>query len=85
MINWDMSNLDNSSGVNPIEYLFCGYGNLKKIKISGNLEREVAENKFQGTTFKGLPEKGILILNDKLKCNIPLNKCLPENWAKSYE
>ena len=84
MINWDMSNLDNSSG-NPIDYLFHECENLKKIKISGNLKREVAEYQFSGTTFKGLPEKGILILNDKLKCNIPLNKCLPENWAKSYE
>ena len=86
MFDWDISNLNYNYGKeNPINSLFSNCKNLKKIKISGNLRREEAEKDFKGDMFEGIPEIGTLVLNNKLKNNIPLNKCLPENWAKSYE
>ena len=88
MINWDMSNLkysDNYTYENPIDYLFNGCSNLKTIKISGDLKKEEANKDFKGGIFKGVPKSGNLILNKNKECNIPLNKCLPQDWTRNKE
>ena len=88
MINWDMSNLKYNNDYyrdNPIGRLFCGCSNLKKIKISGNLKREEANNNFEGDVFSGIPESGDLVLSKNRICNIPLDGYLPQNWSRNKE
>ena len=88
MINWDMSNLkysDNYTYKNPIDYLFQFCSNLKKIKISGDLKKEEANNGDPSRIFSGIPQFGELITKKNVPCNIPLNKCLPQDWTRNKE
>ena len=59
--------------------------NLKKIKISGNLNKNEATKDFNGKIFKGIPENGELINKKVPKCNIPLDGYLPSNWDRNKE
>ena len=81
MINWDMFNLEYNIN-NPIDSMFYNCGKLKKIKISGNLKKDEAINSFLGQIFINIPEKGQLILNKNIQCNIPLNGYLPHKWIR---
>ena len=86
MINWNMFSLkyENESKENPIEYLFFECSNLKKIKISGNLQEDKDNKSFEGNIFNGIPEDGELIRR-KGQCNIPLDGCLPQKWTRNEE
>ena len=89
MINWDMSNLKYEGEYhkyNPIDYLFYGCSNLKKIKISGNLKKEEANNGGDPSgIFYSIPQFGELITKKNVTCNIPLNKYLPQDWTRNKE
>ena len=88
MINWDMSNLKYDGEYhkeNPIDYLFDGCSNLTKIKISGNLKKEEANNGDPSGIFYGIPQFGELITKKNVPCNIPLNKYLPQDWTRNKE
>ena len=88
MINWDMSNLkyDNEHKKNPIDGLFNGCKQLKRIKISGNIKKEeVNKGDFKGIIFYNIPLNGELIMNKNIECNIPLDGYLPSNWTRNKE
>ena len=87
MINWDMSNLKykNKDQVNPIDNLFNGCKKLKRIKISGNINKEETNQNFKGNIFKGIPSNGELIMSKKVECNIPLDGYLPTTWTRIKE
>ena len=95
MINWDMSNILYYGKYENFKGLFFYCEKLKKIKISGNFrdtEKTQQENisykkhkkgkkRKYGDIFDHIAEKGELITNKNLKCNIPLDKYLPNNWS----
>ena len=89
IINWDMSNLkydsDYYKNKNPTNYLFDGCSNLKIIKISGNLNKEEANQDFKGNIFNGAPPSGYLITSKNVICNIPLEGVLLKNWSIEKE
>ena len=86
MIDWDMSSLKyHEKEGNPINSLFESCSNLKKIKISGNLNKNEATKDFNGTIFKGIPENGDLVTKEKVICNIPLDGYLPQNWSRNKQ
>ena len=89
MINWDISNLkheNEDNNINPISCLFCECKKLTKIKISGNIKEEEATKNLDGSyLFKDIPEDGEIITSKKVKCNIPLDGNLPQNWVRSKE
>ena len=84
MINWNMSNLQYDKE-SPIDYLFSYCEKLKKIKISGNINKGVANKIHEGNYFQGLPENGDLITSKTVPCNIPLDGYLPQNWTRNKE
>ena len=84
MISWDMSNLRYTDGNNPISYLFDNCKKLTRIKISGNLKEEVARENLENP-FGGIPESGELVTSKKVKCKIPLDGYLPQNWSRNKE
>ena len=87
MIDWDMSNLKYNikEEGNPINSLFNSCFNLKRIKISGNLDKNQAAKDFIGNIFKGIPANGDLITSKKVLCNIPLDGYLPQNWSRNKQ
>ena len=85
MINWDMSNLKTNTEDSPIYRLFDCCRSLKLIKISGNLNKNEANKKGIEKILYDVPKKGILIFNKNVDNNIDFNKCLPSNWARSFE
>ena len=87
MINWNMSNLkyENEDQENPINSLFSNCTKLKKIKISGNLKKEVANHSFDGFIFYNISRTGDLITSKNVICNIPLDGYLPQNWSRNKE
>ena len=87
MINWDMSNFKSYEGscVNgPINHLFYHCKKLSKIKISGNLNGEALKN-VGACYFDYIPETGELITRKDVKCTIPLDGKLPQNWSRFKE
>ena len=88
MINVDMSNLkyENEYKQNPIDWLFNGCKNLKKIKISGYIKiEEIKKGDFKGKIFSNIALNGELIMNKNIECNIPLDGYLPSNWTRVKE